>query len=90
MKNRRKFTRIPVNEQAQLISVDAKQQSYPVRLFDISAEGLGFLSDQFFSSGRSYTIQYSILNKKFSIPVSIQWTESTPEGVATGCVKDIV
>lgn len=87
-KEKRKNKRIQISEQGLLISIEKNTEQYPVRLFDISAGGIGVLSNRYFPTDQKYFLKYLIFNRSFNLPVFIQWSISTVEGISAGCKKD--
>lgn len=84
---RREFKRFPVNEQGFLISQERDGEVFPVLIHDVSNRGIGFTANRFFTNNKKFTIQYSILNHEFNIPIKIAWTLSTHDGISIGCRK---
>jgi len=84
---KRNKQRIPINETGFLTNLDKKQETIPVRVTDVSQDGVGLLASRLFNTNQKYILKYSILNKALSIPVQVEWSDFSTFGNSLGCRK---
>lgn len=87
MINRRNESRISVTEAGFLISQNDDKQLVPVRVSDVSFNGIGLGVEKSLVAGKTYMLKYSLLHRSFNFLVEIVWTRIKNDRTLTGCRK---
>lgn len=86
-KERRQDKRIPLTEAGFLINKDNGQKLIPVKISDVSFNGVGIVADSNVRTDDEYLLKYSIFHRSFSFPIKIAWMHLINSKFFLGCHK---